>query len=423
MGHHLGNDATAHGARKSSPGRLCKLRTGILASSATDTQGNGQLTKFLRIKNATGLVFEDSTIRQTIMVTLSAPKIRLQISNTFGGSDLPITAVTLALPSEGKAGISSIQTDTLQNLTFSGSESFIVPNGASVLSDPVDFPIDAQTIVTISMYLASGQTTNSINSHPGSRTTSYFVHGNHVEDEDLEGAASAAHWYFIQSIEGLVPAGSAAVACVGDSITDGRGSTTNGNDRWPDQLVARLQAEPRFSNIAVVNEAAGGNRILADGLGPNALGRIDRDVISMPGVKYAIIFEGVNDLGSAGNDTETQRAIGDRVIEAYDQIITRLHRFGIAVFGATITPIIGPESIYSDPEREKTRQRLNEWIRSSGKFDAVIDFDKATRDPENQTQLLEAYNSGDFLHLSPDGYKAMAKAVDLTLFEKFRRGL
>jgi lysophospholipase L1-like esterase len=381
------------------------------------------LMEVLRAKNATGLVFDNSTIRQTIMVTLSAPKIRLQISNTFGGSDLPITAVTLAVPKEDKAGTSSIKAGTLQTLTFSGSRSFIVPNGASILSDPVDFPVAAQTIVTISMYLKSGQTTNNITSHPGSRTTSYFVHGNHVEDEDLKDTASAAHWYFIQSIEGLVPAGSAAVACVGDSITDGRGSTTDANNRWPNQLAARLQAEPRFSHIAVVNEAAGGNRILADGLGPNALGRIDRDVISMPGVKYAIIFEGVNDLGSAGNDTETQKVIGDRVIQAYDQIITRLHRFGIAVFGATITPITGPQSIYSDPEREKTRQRLNEWIRSSGKFDAVIDFDKATRDPENPVQLLEAYNSGDFLHLSPGGYKAMAEAVDLTLFDKFGHGV
>jgi lysophospholipase L1-like esterase len=143
----------------------------------------------------------------------------------------------------------------------------------------------------------------------------------------------------------------------------------------------------------------------------------------MPGAKYAIVFEGVNDIGTAATDEASQKEVGDRLIAAFDQIITRLHRFNIPVFGATITPIIGSQSVYNDPAMEATRQRVNEWIRSSGRFDAVIDFDEAVRDPENSEQLIAEYDSGDNLHLSPAGYKAMADAVDLTLFKKFKNGI
>ncbi|PKS11993.1 hypothetical protein jhhlp_001289 [Lomentospora prolificans] len=374
--------------------------------------------------NATGLVFEDSTIRQTVMVTLDAETIRLEINNVFGGSDLPITAASIALPPTNEAGLSTIDTSTVKRLTFSGSDSFVIPNGASVLSDPVELSVKAQSIVTIDLYLERGQTTNEITSHPGSRTTSWFVKGNSIGQAALEGASSAAHWYFISSIEGQVKKDASAVIIVGDSITDGRGSTTDKNDRWPDQLLNRMkESRGEARNIAVINQAAGGNRVLADGLGPNALGRIDRDVISMPGTRYAIIYEGVNDIGTAGTDEASQQAVGDRLIAAFDQIITRLHRFNIAVFGATITPIIGAQSVYNDPAMEATRQRVNEWIRTSGRFDAVIDFDEAVRDPENPEQLASEYDSGDNLHLSPTGYKAMAAAVDLGLFRRFKNGV
>ena len=185
-------------------------------------------------QNGSGVVFEDATIRQTVMMTLAADTIRLEISNAFGGSDLPITAVTVAMPSNQTLGISGVKEDTIQGLTFSGTESFIVPNGAVVFSDPIGFPVSAQTIVTVSIYLENGQTTNLITSHPGSRTTSHLVHGNHVDDGDFDDSTTTDHWYLISAIEGLARAGSSAVVLVGDSITDGRGSTTNGADRWPD---------------------------------------------------------------------------------------------------------------------------------------------------------------------------------------------
>jgi lysophospholipase L1-like esterase len=367
--------------------------------------------------NTTGRVFNNSTIRQTIKISLDAETIRLELSNVFGGSDLPITAATLALPSNQTAGISGIQTETLKTLTFSGSESFIIPNGAAILSDPVELSVSAQSLLSVSLYLERGQTTNSITSHPGSRTTSYFVSGNHVNDEDFQGAATADHWYFISSVEGYVEPGASAIAFVGDSITDGRGSTVNGNDRWPDLLLARLQESTSTERISIVNMAAGGNRILADGLGPNALGRLDRDVISHPGVRFAILFEGVNDIGTSATDLDSQARIGDRLIQAYGQMIIRLRRHKIKVIGATITPMSGPGQAYGHPNRETTRQRINEWIRNDGEFDAVIDFDLAVRNPDQVDQLLPAYDTGDHLHLNPDGYSAMAAAVDLDLFK------
>ncbi|CAH0002295.1 unnamed protein product [Clonostachys byssicola] len=372
--------------------------------------------------NSTGLVFDDTTIRQTVKLSLDTDVIRLEISNVFGGSDLPITAATVAIPANQTAGIKTIQTDTTQALTFSGSQSFIVPNGASVLSDPIHMPVAAQSILSISIYLENGQITNDITSHPGSRTTSFFAKGNHLESLDFEAetAGSADHWYFISAVEGLIPGTASTLVIVGDSITDGRGSTTNGNDRWPDQLLVRLSENPATRSTAILNQAAGGNRVLNDGLGPNALGRIDRDVISHPGVRHAIIFEGVNDIGTAGTDEATQSVVGDRLIQAYDQIVQRLHRHNVIVIGATITPMTGTGQVYGHPNREATRQRVNKWIREAGVFDTVIDFDEAVRDPEQQDQLLPKYDTGDHLHLNPAGYLAMAESVDLTLFEMGR---
>lgn len=351
------------------------------------------------------------------MMTTAADTIRLEISNAFGGSDLPITAVTIAMPSNQTLGISGVKPDSVQALTFSGTESFTVPNGALVFSDPIDFPVAAQTIISISIYLENGQATNLITSHPGSRTTSHLVHGNHVEDSALEGSTTTDHWYLISAVEGKAPEGASAVVLVGDSITDGRGSTTNGADRWPDQLVERLQTKSATRNVAIVNQAAGGNRLLADGLGPNALGRIDRDVISHSGVRRAVIYNGVNDIGVAATDVKTQEIIGDRITQAYDQMILRLHRHGISVYGATITPFTGPNQVYGHPNREVTRQRVNKWIRESGRFDAVLDFDQVLRDPEQPDMLLPAYDSGDYLHPNPKGFKAMAESIDLSLFE------
>jgi hypothetical protein len=250
-------------------------------------------------QNQTGAVFANSTIRQTLFLTAQASQIRLKFSNVFGGSNLPITAVTVALPINQTAGIHQIQPSTLQTITFSGKPGISIPNGALAVSDPIAFPIKAQQIVTVTMYLEKGQLGNSVTSHPGSRTTSWFQFGNAVSAPALAvndtATQSTAHWYFLSSIETWVPPKQKSFLIVGDSITDGRGSTTNANNRWPDLLLRRLQKSGETKHISFGNLAAGGNRILADGLGPNAFGRIDRDVLSHPGVGYAMVFEGVND--------------------------------------------------------------------------------------------------------------------------------
>lgn len=215
-------------------------------------------------------------------------------------------------------------------------------------------------------------------------------------------------------------------AITGERICNYRGYIFSDISRsWPDLLLAKMQKNFLTSNIAVVNQAAGGNRILADGLGPNAIGRIERDVLSQSGVGYAMIFEGVNDIGTADTTTETQKVVGDRLIQAFQQIATRVHALGIPIFAATITPFSGNSTIqpYSHPARESTRQRVNQWIRSSGVFDAVVDFDAFIRDPKTPSQLNPAYDSGDFLHPSVAGYQAIANAFPLDIFTKFAIGV
>ncbi|PPQ98583.1 hypothetical protein CVT26_013765 [Gymnopilus dilepis] len=392
-----------------------------------------QLTEFNNLPNPpfnqSGLVFPNTTIRQTIHTSVGASQIRIRISNAFGVTNLPITAATVALPTGGKAGVSSIQTKTLQTITFSGEPGISIPDGGLAVSDVLNFKVEPQSMLTITLYLEQGQTTNSITSHPGSRTTSWYSFGNHVTAANLTDPSTqnVAHWFFISAVEAWVPKTTSSFAIVGDSITDGRGSDTDQNNRWPDLVLAKMQQNPLTKNIAVLNQAAGGNRILADGLGPAAVARIERDVLSHAGVKFAMIFEGVNDIGVAGTDVASQQLIGDQLIQAYKQIVARVHTFGIPIFAATITPFSAPANVtiqpYSNPEREKTRQRINTFIKTSGLFDAVIDFDAIVRDPKIPSQLNPNFNSGDFLHPNDAGYSAIAKAFPLSIFTQFAGGV
>jgi lysophospholipase L1-like esterase len=352
----------------------------------------------------------------------------VRFSNVFGVNNLNITAATVALPLDGAAGASAIDTSTLHTLTFSGNESFSIPDGALIVSDPVPLPVKPQSMLTVTLYTKDGQEGFDITSHPGSRTTTWMSFGNLVSEFNIstESTQSLEHWYFISAVETWTSKSTSAFSIIGDSITDGRGSDDNENNRWPDLVLARMQQNPSTSQISVNNQAAGGNRILADGLGPNALGRIDRDVLAQFGVKYAMIFEGVNDIGVADATEEAQALIGDQVITAYKQIVTRIHTFGIPVFASTITPFGAPNNTiqpYSSPIREATRQRVNAFIRTPGSFDFVIDFDKIVADPENPSQLNPAFNSGDFLHPNVSGYEAMANAFPLEIFEQFAGGV
>jgi lysophospholipase L1-like esterase len=362
-------------------------------------------------------VFDDATLRQTIRVSVGGRNLRLRFSNAFGGAALPITKVSVALPTGGQAGIASIEPKTSRSVTFHGGSSVVIPVGAQMVSDPLKFPVAPGSILTVTIYLADGQASTDITSHPGSRTTSYMLAGDHVADTDLSGATTADHWYFLSGLEVWAKHATAAAVMLGDSLTDGRGSTTNKNDRWPDQLLDRLQSHPSTSDIAIVNQAAGGNRVLNDGLGPNVLARFDRDVLAQSGVEWLVVFEGVNDIGTAEATPQAQKEVADRLIAAYDQIIVCAHAQGIRVYGATLTPF-GGNTMYDDPDgyREGARNIVNTWIRTGHRFDAVIDFDRAARDPSDPGRLLPAYDVGDHLHLNPTGYKALADAVPAALF-------
>jgi lysophospholipase L1-like esterase len=246
------------------------------------------------------------------------------------------------------------------------------------------------------------------------------VHGDWVGAPTLTEPKHVDHWYQVSEIDVQTAPGAAAIVALGDSITDGHGATTNGNDRWTDVLAARLQASLATRNIGVSNQGIGGNHLLSDGLGPNVLARLNRDVLAPAGVRWVIVFEGVNDLGGLARNGEVPSAehvaMVQRVLAAYQQIIARAHAHGLRVYGATITPYVGSNYYHPGPLSEADRQAVNAWIRAAGHFDAVIDFDAVVRDPQHPDQLLSADDCGDHLHPSAAGYKAMADSIPLTLF-------
>ena len=353
-----------------------------------------------------------ATLRQRVRVSLAGRNIRVRLSNAFGDTAVTLASVHIARAVNGSA----IERESDHALTFGGLASVTIPAGAPIISDELFFPIAALSDVAITIHFRD--TPRDITGHPGSRTTSYLQAGDFVAAPDLPEAARTDHWYFINGIDVRAeqPA-AAAIVVLGDSITDGRGSTTNGNDRWPDRLARRLQSDPATAHIAVLNHGIGGNRLLRDGLGPNALARLDRDVLAQTGVRWLIVLEGVNDLGTAvGARAKNEPFASARdVIAGYEQIIARAHARGLLVYGATIMPFAG-FGLYDRPESEADRQAVNTWIRTSGSFDAVIDFDAAVRDVDSPPHLAAAYDVGDHLHLNPAGYARMAEAIELTLF-------
>lgn len=355
--------------------------------------------------------FADSTLRQIIHLSLGGKRIRVRFSNAFGSAPLTIPAAHVALSAGGPA----IHEKTDKALEFHGQPSVTIPAGALVYSDPLEFDLPPLADVAVTIHLSG--VPEGITTHPGSRETSYLLAGDHVSDAEMPAAVQVEHWYFLNGVD-VAADSSAAVVALGDSITDGHGVTTNGNGRWTDDLARRLQLKKDTTNVAVLNEGIGGNRLLHDGLGPNALARFDRDVLAQNGVRWLIILEGINDLGvrpRAHARSESAPTAQD-LIAAFEQLIFRAHAHHILVYGATITPC--GNSFYYTPELETDRQAINHWIRTSGEFDAVIDFDAAMRDPADPSRLLSAVDSGDHLHPSNDGYKKMADAIELALFRQ-----
>ncbi len=353
----------------------------------------------------------DSTLREIIHTSVAGSELRVRLTNEFGIEPLRIGAASVAL----STGESSIDATTLRNLTFGGSPSIAIPPGAEVVSDPVAMSTPVSSNLAISMYLPLQQVSD-VSVHSSAQQDNYIQPGNHVSASSFSAPAVEPSWYFVKSLDVRPVAPEAAsIVAFGDSITDGAYATVNANHRWPDYLAARLRSNPATANLSVLNEGIGGNCILIHCVGANALARFDRDVLSHPGVKYVIVLEGINDIGSIHNPNRPDYNLTAQDLEqGLSQIINRAHEHGIKVFGATLTPYKGAG--YFTEKGEQIREAVNQWILSSGAFDGTIDFDKATRDPAEPLVFATQYDSSDHLHPKDAGYAAMADSIDLSLF-------
>jgi lysophospholipase L1-like esterase len=358
---------------------------------------------------------DGATLRQLVRLSIGGPRIRVRVSNRFGTEPLGIDAASIALAADPA---SARLAGPPLRLGFAGRGQVVVPAGAEFVSDPVTLPVRPLSTLAVSLHFAKAPARQT--GHPGSRATSYWLGGDHVADADLPGANKVDHWYQLAAIDVEARRGAAAIAAFGDSITDGNGVQPNTNRRWTDFLAERLQAAPATRDVALVNLGIGGNRLLQDGLGPNALARFDRDVLGQAGVKWVIVLEGVNDLGTLTRDgpvpPERHRALVEQMIAALDQIVRRARERGVTAILCTILPYGGSEYYHPGPESEADRQAVNAWIRAPGHADRVIDLDALMRDPAAPNRLRRDLDKGDGLHPSDAGYRAMAAAMPLELF-------
>lgn len=349
-----------------------------------------------------------NSLRQIVQVSMGGERVRLKLTNEFSNGSTQIKAVELAYAKTAGSS-SAIDESSVVSLTFDGNAGVTIPAKGKVVSDPVDFHLEGRQNVAITIHYGSASSTN-VSGHPGSRTTSYLKQGNTT---NFSGATTTDHWYNILALEVEAPEDAGAVVILGNSITDGRGSTTNQQNRWPDVLSRRLLANEPTSHVAVLNMGIGGNCVLGGGLGPAAVNRYQRDLLGQEGVKWIILFEAVNDLGGAQNGVQTAK----RIIDVYKQIIREAHQKGIYVFGATVTPFKGNN--YYSADHEKGRSTLNQWIRSTKMLDGVIDFDEAVRNPDNPEAMQSQFLfENDWLHLNAKGYETMGGCIDLSLFTK-----
>lgn len=347
-----------------------------------------------------------NSFRQIVQVSVGGTELRLHLSNLFNTDGTEILGVEIARAASMGASPDIVEGTSVE-LTFGGQRAITMEPGGEAVSDPVRFPLKDRDNLAITIHYGS-ISAETLTSHPGSRTSSYIAPGN--TSDFSSPAAVTAHWYTISSIDVRPMKESSAIAVLGDSITDGRGTTTNGQDRWTDQLSRSLLKAGK--NIAVLNFGLGGNCILRGGLGPTGESRYPRDLFGHEGVKYIILFEGTNDLGGSRDGRQTATEIQ----AVWTRIVREAHEKGIKVFGATVTPVKG-NGYYSE-DHEAGRQQLNQWIRSGGIFDGVIDFDRMVASADDPDRLDPAYLfENDWLHLNAKGYEVMGYGIDTSLFE------
>jgi lysophospholipase L1-like esterase len=352
---------------------------------------------------------QNQTLREIVHTTIGGDKVRVVLSNVFGTAPLEVGGAAIALQSDGAA----VDPASIKKVTFNGQPKATVLAGATLVSDAVEMKLAPLANLAIDLYIPGeiGVGTSPATTHNGASQTSYIsTVGDHTGEVSLPIDRPFGAWLALARVEVAAPEGTRAVVTFGDSITDGARSTVDANARWPDELARRLESQKR--GVAVLNAGISGNRVLTDGPGYSALARFDKDVLMQTGVTHVIVLEGINDIG-LGRANATPSA--DELIAAHRQLIARAHARGLKIYGATLTPFEG--AAYYTPQGEAKRQALNNWIRTSGEYDGVIDFDKVARDPAAPSKFASAVDSGDHLHPGDAGYKAMGDAVDLALFK------
>lgn len=357
----------------------------------------------------------DQTLRQKLRISVGGRQLRVRLSNELGVTPLVVGAATIALAGDASA----IDSSTLRTLTFGGEASITIPAGAPALSDPVDLAVDDLAELAVSLYLPEPSPPATL--HMG-RTAYVTGAGDFTRAPSLGAAELTTNHVFLTGVYVSTTEDVAVVVALGDSITDGAASTPHTYSSWPDQFAARVSTGAAGRRIAVVNHGISGNQVLRDGAGASALARFDRDVLSTPGLTHIVLLEGINDIGTGGfsfpgtdGPAPPERTAGD-IIAGYRQLIARAHANGVEIFGATLTPFEGAFEGYYTPAKDEVRLEVNEWIRNSGEFDAVIDFEAAIRDDDNPRIMRAAYDSGDRLHPGDAGYARMAESIDPALF-------
>lgn len=354
--------------------------------------------------------FHDETVRMIVRTSVGGDRLRLTLSNALGMSEVNIGAVHVALRERGSA----IVTETDRGVTFGGKASFSVQPGTLVVSDPIELAVAPLTELAVSLYLPNE--TPRVTTHEFALNTTYVVAGNAAAAESLTNPRTNFTYFWLTGLEVLASADVGAIVTLGDSITDGVTTTFDTHRAWPSVLAAKLQSNPATRHWAVTNAGISGNRVRRDVIGRSALGRFDRDVVARPGVQWVVLFEGINDItwSALPAAPDGERATADEIIETLEQIIDRAHASGIKVMGGTLMPMGG--LWLHNADTEAMRQAVNEWIRASGRLDAVADFDAATRDPNQPARLLPQFDSGDHIHPNDAGNAAMAGAIDTTIF-------
>ncbi|MEV0221883.1 SGNH/GDSL hydrolase family protein [Streptomyces sp. NPDC050704] len=385
--------------------------------------------------------FEKQTIRQIIHTSIAGNALRVRLSNEFGKQALKIGEVYIARRAAGTDN-ASIEPGSDRRLTFGGKSAVSIPAGSPALSDPVTLRVPARSDLVVSLYLPESTPGSTVNAFASQRN--YVAAGNVTGETKIEAESVTERWYFLTGVsvrataarsadttDSAGTAGASALVALGDSIT--AGSTVDTNHRWSDYLAQRLQGPggPRHP-VGVLNKGISGNRLLHDPnppagnpaeayaayFGESGLKRFDRDVAAQPGARHLLVLIGVNDLGHPGNIAPlSEKVTAQDLIDGHRQLIARAHERGLRIYGGTITPFKNDTLGFSTPENEAARKTFNHWLRTSGEYDGVVDFDAALRDPDDPEQLLAAYDSGDHLHPNDAGREAMARAVPLRFFK------